>query len=98
MKSKIKAWIIKWLSEDDKFSPKFSRELRACSFESKDPTGKGDYHTYLFSCTEWNNGEGFLFDLGWYYKDKSVEKHISISHNEIEGILACLNHMKYFDE
>lgn len=97
MKAKIKAWIIKWLS-DDKFGPKFSRDLRACSFDSKQPVGNGKYHEYLFGCTEYDNGEGFTITIDWSYNGNTTEKTLSLNDNEIKGILACLNHMKYFDE
>lgn len=97
MKAKIKAWLRKWLEEDN-YAPKFSGELRACSFESKNPVGNGKYHEYLFQCTEWDNGEGYDISINWQYNGKSAEKQLSLNTNEIEGILACLNHMKYFEE
>ena len=97
MKAKIKAWLRKWLEEDN-YAPKFSGELRACSFESNSPVGNGKYHEYLFHCMDWDNGEGVTITIDWSYNGASTEKVLSLNTNEIEGILACLNHMKYFEE
>lgn len=97
MKAKIKAWLRKWLEEDN-YAPKFSRELKACSFESKNPVGNGKYHEYLFQCTEWSNAEGMDFSINWRYGDNTTEKQLSLNDMELQGILACLNYMKYFDE
>lgn len=98
MKKQIKAWIRKWLEEDETdFSPKKSRDLRAVSFESKDPVGNGKYHEYNFMCTEWTNGEGYEFYLGWHYDGKIEDRTISLNRNQIEGILACLNDLNYFE-
>jgi len=98
MKKQIKAWLRKWLIEEETdFSPKKSGDLRAVAFESKQPVGNGKYHEYLFMCTEWANGEGYEFYLGWHYEGKNEDKTISLSTEQIEGILACLNDLNYFE-
>jgi hypothetical protein len=97
MKQKIKSWLREWLKEEDDFTPKFSRELKACSFESKHPVGDGTYHEYLFQCTEYDNSEGYDINIHWHRKDKSSDKSISLCREEIDGVLACLNHMEYFE-
>lgn len=88
---------VKKVIDDNKYSPKKEKDLKAVSFKSKNPVGNGEYHNYLFFCTEWSNGEGFEININWDYKDKSSDKHLSLSRNEIEGILYCLNDFNYFD-
>lgn len=95
MKKKIKSFILKWLLDPtDDFSPKFSKKLEACSFTSKSPLGKGKYNNQLYQCTEWDNGEGY--DFTWNTDNK--ENHISLCTGEIDGLLACLDYMNYFEE
>jgi len=98
MKKKIKAWLRKWLEEEaDEFTPKKSRDLRAVSFTSKQPVGNGKYHEYLFQCTEWDNGEGYDININWHYDGKSEDRTLTLNSNEINGVLACLNHFNYFE-
>ena len=98
MKKKIKAWLREWLNEEtNEFAPKKSRDLRAVSFESRQPVGNGKYHEYLFQCTEWDNGEGVTIAIDWSYDGSSTEKILSLNHDEIDGILACLNDLEIFE-
>lgn len=97
IKKQLKSW-----SDDNKdyteYMPKKSRELRAVSFESKQPLGDGKYFEYLFQCMEWDNGEGF--DFTWHtYNQKtgeSTDKHVSLHTDVIDGLLFCINDLKYF--
>ena len=88
------------VNEEDDFTPKFSRELKACAFESKQPIDGKHYNIISFSCTEYINGEGYDIIINSYnqYSKQSEEKSLSLHMDEINGILACLNHLKYFDE
>jgi hypothetical protein len=99
IKKKIKKWADKWLSEDEDYSPKKSRDLRAVSFESKHPIDGTHHHSYLFHCTEWDNGEGFIFDISSYNErtKQSEDKHYCLHSDEIDGIMSCLNHMGQFE-
>lgn len=98
MKKKIKAWVRKWLEEEqDSWTPKKSRDLRAVSFTSKQPTGRDKYQEYLFQCTEWDNGEGFDISINFHYDKTNTDKTISLCYAEIDGILACLNYMGKFE-
>jgi hypothetical protein len=97
LKQKLFLWCKKWLDDEDynDYSPKKSRDLRAVSFITKIPTGKDKEATLLTHCTEWNNGEGYLFDLCW--GTDGEDKSLSLHSDEIESIIACLNEMKYFE-
>lgn len=98
MKKKIKEWVRKWLEEEqDSWTPKKSRDLRAVSFTSKVPTGRDLDQEYLFSCTEWDNGEGYDINITFHYDRTETEKTISLNSNEIDGIMACLNYMGKFE-
>lgn len=100
MKKKIKQWLLNYLKQVDKYAPKKSRDLRAVSFVSKQPINGKQSCLWLFQCTEWDNGEGFIFDISCYneYSKQNEEKHYNISHDELSGILACLNNFSYFEE
>jgi len=71
--------------------------LRAVAFESKQPVGNGKYHEYIFTCTEWVNGEGYDICINWHYDKENKETNLSLNSDEISGILACLNDLKYFE-
>jgi len=95
MKHKIKSWLSQWLNED--YSPKKCRDLRAVAFESKVPVGNGKYRYYYFQCTEWVNGEGYDISIEFAYGKTNSETRMSISHDDIEGIMACLDYMGHFN-
>jgi hypothetical protein len=98
MKKQIKKWLRKWLEEEAiDYSPKFRSELKSVSFTSQQPVGNGKYHEYVFMCTEWPNGEGYEFNVSWHYEGKGKDRTLSLNDNEINGILACLNHFDYFE-
>jgi len=100
MKKQIKAWLRKRLEEDvSKYTPKKSRDLKAVSFTSKQPIDGNHYQTYLFQCTDWDNGEGKDIWISSYneYSKQSEQKHFCLHADEIDGILACLNDLKYFE-
>lgn len=75
------------------YNPKFSRKLRAYSFESKEPIGNGKYTDNLMQITEWDNGEGYDFSVIINSKEKMYSMHL----DEINLLLKALNKMKYFD-
>lgn len=100
MKKIIKEWIIKWLSDTtNEYNPKFNRELKAVSFESKQPLAGKKYLNYLFQCTEWTNGEGYDLTINVYNDVSKTEtnKILSLHTDEINGILSCLNYFNYFN-
>lgn len=98
MKARIKKWAKKWLEdEEENWTPKKSRDLRAVSFTSKVPTGRDKNQEYVFQCTEWDNGEGYDFAISFHYDTTNTEKNYSFNSNELQGILACLNYMNYFE-
>ena len=83
----------------DEWDAKFVRSLPSVAFEAKTPVGNGQHREYYFSCTEWANGEGWDINIIHHYDGKDIEdKRLSLHSDELWGILACLNHLKQFDE
>jgi len=100
IKKKIKAWLRKWLQEESTdFSPKKSRDLKAVSFVSKQPIDGKHHQTYVFQCTDWDNGEGKDISINSFneYSKQSEQKYFCLHTDEIDGILACLNDLNYFE-
>lgn len=101
MKKKIKKWLLSFLSENDnKWNPQKGRNLKAVSFKQLMPIdGKHSQQT-LCHCTEWDNGEGYIFDINSYneFSKQSEDRHFSLHLTDIEIMLACLNDLKYFEE
>ena len=101
MKKKIKKWVLSWLMDkESEYSPKKSRDLKAVSFRIRDPIDGKHSNQWLFHCTQWDNGEGFLFDINCYNElsKQNQEMHYSLCLDELDGIFACLNDLKYFEE
>ena len=76
MKKIIKKWILRYLLDDNKFSPKKSGDLKGVSFESKQPLGNGKYEYYNCHLTKWLNGEGYQISLENYNEvSKRIEQN-----------------------
>lgn len=101
MKKKIKKWLLSLLSDNDnKWSPQKSRNLKAVAFEQSLPIDGKYSERILCHCTEWDNGEGYIFDINSYneFSKQSEDRHFSLHLTDIEIMLACLNDLKYFEE
>lgn len=97
LKSKIANWLKlqSVLSKElgyEETMPKVFGESRGVTFEKS-----GLVKTFC-SVHEWANGEGF--DLTWQTENgngKWVDKRIELHDDEIETMLAALEHLKYFE-
>lgn len=98
IKSKLDEWIKEEEEEGYGYFPDKPEPLRAVSCESKNPLGTGKYESNYFSCTEWVNGDGFDMRIFKYNEaSKTVEdKMFSLATTDIDGILRCLDALKYF--
>ena len=101
MKNKIKKWILNFLLEEgDKWRPVKSRDLKSVSFAQKLPIDGKNYEHKLCHCTEWDNKEGYIFDINSYNElsKQNEDKHLILHLYDLEIMLACLNDLKYFEE
>ena len=91
MRSKIKKFLDYWRSENtanDYYQPKLFGESKSVEYEC-------DGLANVFcKVTQWANGEGF--DIS-FDTDKQDTKAISLHTDEIDTMLACLNHLNYFN-
>ncbi len=101
MFNKLKNRIYEYLKplQDYDYSPKKRGDLKAVCFESKNPLGNKLYETSIFNCTEWVNGEGYDISINTYNESskKSKDRFISISEDDVQGVLFCLKELGYFD-
>ena len=79
------------------YTPVKQRDLKAVCFETRDPRGDGKYNSYLFHAMEWVNGEGLDISFTFTSEKNSESKFCSLSHIELEGILACAEEFGYLD-
>ena len=101
MKKKIKNWIKSWLEEpEEKWTPKKERALNAVAFSLESIIDSKNVTMKNLHCTEWVNGEGYNFSFEEFNQltKKQRSKNFSLSLDELELLLACLNDLKYFDE
>jgi len=100
LKEKIKKWIINLLKEEEDWYPKKVERLDCVRFSSSTPLGKDKNIQYTFTGVEWQNGEGIDFQIDSYNEGSHKEKttHLTLHHDEIDGIMAVLDHFKFFEE
>lgn len=91
--------IKKSIGFNSKYGPKFIGNLRSVCFESNDPINSSDKLISNFNCTKWDNGEGFDISIDKYntYSNKSEVLNLNLSTSDINGIIACLIELNYFE-
>lgn len=90
-KKKIKKFLKKLeelKKENEVYGPKYFGEAKSVEYEID-----GLVHSFC-KVTEWSNGEGFDIGFETNLKDKSISIHL----DELECLLMCLDHLKYFEE
>jgi len=87
IKSKLKKDDLEF-KENDYYQPKFYGESRNISYEID-----GLVKSFC-DVSEWPSGEGFTIS----FETENKEKYISLHNDEIDILLACIDHLGYFND
>ena len=91
--------IKKHIGFNSEYGPKFIANLKSVCFESSSPINSSDKLISNFNCTAWSNGEGFDISIDKFntYNNKSKVLNLNLSDSDINGIIACLIELNYFE-
>ena len=87
IKSKLKKDNLEF-NKNDYYQPKLCGESKTVAYQID-----GLVKSYC-DVSEWPSGEGFTIS----FETENKEKYISLHHDELDALLACLDHLGYFNE
>jgi len=74
----------------------FLDKVETSNIRSASTTVKTGIEDTIVMCTEFPNGEGY--DCSFYGSTSGDTKKISLHYDDIQGLLACLEELNYFED